>query len=50
MCIELTSKKLIANLSSGLIIALKVSVGVHDRQGGIDGAGLGLLLRHVLDI
>jgi hypothetical protein len=30
MCAELTPKKLIANPSLGLIIALKVLVGVHD--------------------
>jgi hypothetical protein len=40
MCAELTPKKLIANPSLGLIIALKVSVGVHDRYQEISDGGM----------
>jgi hypothetical protein len=40
MCAELTPKKLIANPSLGLIIALKVSVGVHDWHREISDSGI----------
>jgi hypothetical protein len=40
VCPELTPKKLIANPTLGLIIALKASVGVHDRHREISDSGM----------
>jgi hypothetical protein len=37
---ELTPEKLIANPTLGLIVALKASVGVHDRHREISDSGM----------